>query len=289
MKKLLIIGLGLIGGSIAKAVRRSSDAAILGADLDEATLDAALCEGAIDAIWQPGEETDADLVLLALRPGAAIDCLRESAACFRPGAVVSDVCGVKAAVVAACEPICRAHGLHYLGGHPMAGRECSGYANAVATLFENRSYILTPTPQTDPAALAAMRDFARLLGCVRVTETTPAHHDEMIAFTSQLPHVLAGAYIKAPAGRSHAGYSAGSFHDVSRVARVDEQLWSELFLLNRENLLAELHGLIERLQAYEAALSAADRQALTEILREARLCKERDLVQNGAEQPHPFG
>lgn len=288
MEKILIVGLGLIGGSIAKALKARTDATVLGADRDMAVLKAAKAVSAIDGVWDT-KATDAGLVIVALSPHATIQFVADYADSFAKGTIVSDVCGVKSSVVAACEAVCNEKGLFFIGGHPMAGRECSGFANAVATLFEGRSYILTPTSNTSKEALSRMRKFALELGCATVTETTPEHHDKMIAYTSQLPHILAGAYIKSPTSEHHAGYSAGSFHDVSRVARVDEHLWSELFLENRGPLLQELNGLIARLEEYADALLAADSAALTEILRQARECKERDLMQNGREKPHPFG
>ncbi len=280
-----VAGLGLIGGSLALAAQRAPGWQAVGIDRDPAVLQAAAAAGLTQTALPAGEETDAaspaarllaeaDLVILALPPQAVPSFLEAHAPYLRPGTVVSDVCGVKRRIVQVCEPICAAKGLRFIGGHPMAGKEHSGFGQADAELFKGASYILTPTSETDPAALQMMRDFAAALGCGRVTVASPEHHDRMIAFTSQLPHVLAGAYMQSPVSGQHQGYSAGSYRDVSRVATVDETLWSRLFLLNKDCLLEEIEGLSARLAEYRAALLAEDRESLEEILRRGRLRKE---------------
>lgn len=285
--KIAIIGLGLIGGSLAKAFRHYTDHYIIGCDRDKPTLSAALASGAVHEVSETVPA--AELYFLALPPSAAVEYLTDHAGEMQTGAIVTDVCGVKAVITGRCEQLCNAHGLRFVGGHPMAGREVSGFSNAVHDLFVNRSYIITSTPHTDPKAAETLRQLVLSIGIDRITSTTPEHHDRMIAFTSQLPHVMAGAYMKSPASREHNGYSAGSYHDVSRVSSVDEHLWSELFIDNRENLAAELRILIENLQRYLTAVEAGDRDALFELVRESRLLKENDLKKNGNEKPHQFG
>lgn len=285
--RIAIIGLGLIGGSLARAFRHYTDHIVIGCDIDPATVSAALDEGAIHEGCD--EVPAADLYVLAMAPGTAVNYLERQAALFSPGAIVTDVCGVKSAVTRRFEAVCAANGLCFVGGHPMAGREVSGFQNSVADLFVNRSYIITATDTTDPTAVALLRELVLSIGISHVTVTTPENHDRMIAFTSQLPHVLAGAYMKSPTSREHNGYSAGSYHDVSRVSSVDEHLWSELFLENRTYLAAELKGLIANLEQYLTAVEAGDRDELFRLIRESRLLKENDRKQNGAEQPHKFG
>ena len=218
--------------------------------------------------------SQADLVVLALPPGACGPVLREILDVLRPGSVVTDVCGVKSAVMDACLPLCREHCLLFVGGHPMAGRERGGWQNATHNLFRGASYIFTPPEGTPEYAMDTLRALAGALGCASVTITTPTHHDRQIAFTSQLPHVLAGAYVQSPVCPGHKGYSAGSYRDVSRVAAVDEILWSELFALNQVPLIEELDGLIARLETARAAIASGDRDEIAAVIRRGRLVKE---------------
>lgn len=281
-KQITIVGLGLIGGSLALALRRAGGCELTGIDADPAVVQAALARGAIHRAGGPQPPADTGLLILALPPDAAIGYVRRYAGALSPGAVVTDVCGVKRAVTEACLPVCREHRLHFLGGHPMAGKEKSGFANADADLFTGASYIVTPAPDTPEQALEPVRWLAQAIGCARLTVTTPEEHDRMIAFTSQLPHVLAGAYVKSPRCPFHAGFSAGSYRDVSRVAAVDERLWSRLFLLNRDNLCGEIDGLIANLAACRDALLAGDEAQLREVLREGREAKEQEAVREAA-------
>ncbi len=273
---IVIVGLGLIGGSMALALRRTGIHRLLGIDRDPAVLAAALERGAVDEAGGPELLEQADLLILALAPQACEDFLREYADRLQPGTVVTDVCGVKRSVSAALAPLCEARGLLFVGGHPMAGKEKSGFANADPELFQGASYLLTPTEATDPRALEQLKALAKELGCARLTVTTPERHDRMIAFTSQLPHVLAGAYVKSPCCPYHAGFSAGSYRDVSRVAAVDEALWSELFLRNADDLCTEIDTLIENLTACRDAVAAGDRVRLTAVLRRGREIKENE-------------
>lgn len=273
-KTIAIVGLGLIGGSMALALRRRTDHHIIGIARNPAVCEAALRQDAIHEVGQPRDLERADVVLLALPPEPTRQYLRDNASHITAGTVVSDVCGVKQAIVAVCEELCAARSAHFVGGHPMAGKEHSGFGNADADLFVGASYILTPTDNTDATALACMQELARQMGCARLTVTTPQQHDRIIAFTSQLPHVLAGAYVTSPTCPLYRGFSAGSYRDVSRVATVDENLWSRLFLLNGEALCGEIDGLIDRLQQYRDAIAADDEERLKQILTEGRLRKE---------------
>lgn len=269
-----IIGLGLIGGSMAKALSRHGGYRVFGSDLDPAAVAWMQETGAIKGVADTAAMSQADLVVLALPPGACGPVLREILDVLRPGSVVTDVCGVKSAVMDACLPLCREHCLLFVGGHPMAGRERGGWQNATHNLFRGASYIFTPPEGTPEYAMDTLRALAAALGCASVTITTPAHHDRQIAFTSQLPHVLAGAYVQSPVCPGHKGYSAGSYRDVSRVAAVDEILWSELFALNQVPLIEELDGLIARLETARAAIASGDRDEIAAVIRRGRLVKE---------------
>lgn len=274
VRTVVIAGLGLIGGSLAKAFRACTDCRVTGIDRDPQVLRAAAECGAVAGEAGAGDLKAADLLILCLYPRAEISFFREHAPRLRPGCLVTDTCGVKAAVCPALSETAAAHGLVFIGGHPMAGREKGGFQNSGADLFSGASLILTPcgAPQSAVDTLAGL---AKKLGFARTVETTPEEHDRRIAFTSQLPHALACAYVKSPQCPKHAGFSAGSYRDVSRVAAVGEALWAELFLANRPALTAELDAMIGNLQALRDAVARGEEAKLRALLREGRLVKER--------------
>lgn len=264
-----IVGLGLMGGSLAYALKEQPGNTVVGVDCDENVLAAALAAGAVDKTGT-GFLPEVGLLILALSPESVAAFLEKQASALRPGTVVTDVCGVKRRIMERCVPLCREHGLHFVGGHPMAGKEKSGFKNADANLFRGASYIFTPPDDTPEPVMNLLKETAYSVGCTRVTVTTPEEHDRMIAFTSQLPHVLAGAYVKSPCCPNHKGFSAGSYRDVSRVATVDEKLWAQLFLLNSDNICSEIDTLIKNLSACRDAVAAGDKELLEAVLREGR-------------------
>lgn len=289
MKKVAIIGLGLMGGSIAKALKLSGKYKIMGFDISEDTIALANSQNLIDTWWDGVSEIDSDVTILALSPTLAKRFINDKISLLKKGSILTDICGVKQDIVDFAEEKAKEYGINFVGGHPMAGRAVNGFENSVDSLFASRSYIFTKTRNTQPEALEVLSQMAYDLGCSDVTVTTPDKHDKLIAFTSQLPHILAGTYVKSPASDEHKGFSAGSYHDVSRVASVDENLWSELFLLNKENLLCEIEIFLKNLTAYKDAISNNDRQGVMEIIKEGRILKERDIKKNGKEKPHKFG
>ena len=251
-----IRGRGLIGGSFEKAFRAAGDEVL---DLKGAgAADVARCA----------------LVIVCLPPLLVAPWIREHAGEFGAGAVVTDAAGVKAVVTAALDGVDTGRGWTYVGGHPMAGREKSGYANSLADLFRGASMILTPHANTPDSALRTLKDAFGRIGFARFVETTPAEHDAMIAYTSQLAHVVSSAYVRDELAPRHLGYSAGSFQDMTRVATVDPDVWTDLFLSNREALEAVLGRLIARLGEYREAIADADSRRLRELLAEGRAAKE---------------
>lgn len=274
---VLIIGLGLIGGSIAKALKKHSDWTVSAYNKTTATAEEALKVGAIDSIWYGDTDISADIIVICLPPKACVSFLKEHAGQFDKGSVVTDVCGIKQWIVAECGMICCDNGLCFVGGHPMAGKERSGFRNSDENLFNRASYILTPVEDTDEKALDTAKHYAEMLKCAKITVTDPKTHDRMIAFTSQLPHVIAGAYVKSPSCLDRKGFSAGSFKDVSRVATVDENLWTELFLENRDMLLPEIDCMIANLEDYRKAIENNDAAALSDIIKKGRIIKENDI------------
>lgn len=268
--EIAIVGLGLIGGSIAKAIKKYTTHTVLGFDTDEQVLYKARLLDAIDAELTDERLSICDWLIVATRPGDAVRYVEEHAALLKPGATVMDVCGVKREV---CQPLWRAaeaHGFTFIGGHPMAGREVSGFTNASADLFKDASMILTPGKGADMALLERLKKFWCALGFAGVTVTTPENHDRVIAYTSQLAHIASSAYVKSPTALDHIGFSAGSYKDLTRVARLDPDMWTELFIQNREPLLGELDGLIGRLAEYRDALAARDAGRMRALLAEGR-------------------
>ena len=269
-----VIGLGLIGGSMAKALSAYTEHKVFGADRDAAVLEKALSDGAVSGVLNDAQCTACDVILVALYPGAAIRAVQERVHCIRKGALVVDCCGTKGGVCAALEPLARENGFCFIGGHPMAGREKFGYDASNAELFRGASMILTPSEDVSAEQLQRAQAFFYELGFGRMCICSPAEHDRMIAYTSQLAHVVSSAYVQSPASLSHVGFSAGSFQDMTRVARLYEPMWTELFLNNAEPLVMEIDGLVERLQAFSDAIRSGDRETLFEMLRRGRERKE---------------
>ena len=277
--QIAIIGLGLIGGSLARTIKLHTEHRVLGCDLNPQTIQQAFLMGAIDEELTDAALRDCDLVLVSLYPGAIIEWVKAHAADFKPGCLVIDCGGVKQVICEALTPLARASQWHFLGGHPMAGREHSGFRYARDDLFDNASMILCTDGQDDPELLQSARDFFMDLGFRRVQFTTPRVHDEMIAYTSQLAHIVSSAYVKCPLADKHRGFSAGSFADMTRVAKLNETMWTELFFDNREALLPFVDDLVERVTQYRDALRDNDRDAMQMLLREGREIKER-LTEN---------
>jgi len=272
---IAVIGLGLIGGSMAKTIKKlMPQHNVIGTDTDPQVMFKARLLEAIDADLTPERLAICDLVRVATWPKAAVRYIQENADFIRKGATVIDLCGVKRAV---CEPLfalAQEKGFLFVGGHPMAGIEYSGFDHATAALFQKASMILTPPPGTEITTLAELKHFFRELGFAQVVMTTPEDHDRVIGYTSQLAHVVSSAYVKSPEAMEHHGFSAGSFRDMTRVARLNPEMWTELFLLNRDPLLNELDALIEHLREYRQALADQDDKRLCSLLSDGAKRKE---------------
>ena len=265
-----IVGLGLIGGSMAKSIKNRTSHTVWGIDLNAETMTMARMCGAIDAPLTEENLPQCDLVLVAIRPGAAVEWVRQHAAGISKSAILVDLCGVKRTVVEAIAPIAEAHGFAYIGGHPMAGKERGGFTAASDDLYVGASMILTPDKRTDMQLLETLKAFFLDIGFAGLTFSDPAEHDRIIAFTSQLAHITSSAYVKSPEAQKRRGFSAGSFQDMTRVARLDEDMWTELFLDDADYLTTELEVLIGHLTEYLDALRAGDAESLRKLLREGR-------------------
>ena len=269
-----IVGLGLIGGSMAKSIKARTAHTVFGCDLDQETMMMARMCGAIDAPLTAENLKDCDLVLVAIRPAAAVKWVKEHAEGIRRDAILVDLCGVKRAVVRELAPVAEQYGFAYIGGHPMAGREREGFTAATDSLYVGASMILTPDKRTDMQLLETLKVFFLDIGFASLTFSDPEEHDRIIAFTSQLAHVVSNAYIKSPTAGAHRGFSAGSYKDLTRVAWLNAPMWAELFLENRDCLLRELGWLMESLREYRAALEKNDLPELTRLLEEGKKRKE---------------
>ncbi|MFH1512509.1 MAG: prephenate dehydrogenase [Bacillota bacterium] len=269
-----IAGLGLIGGSLAKAYKRAQIKAVYGYDRNDAIQGIAKLDGAIDGELNRETIVLCDVILIAIYPGDAIAYLESIAPYIPKTSIVFDCCGVKRAVCQQCFAIADTHGFTFVGGHPMAGKHTSGYKSSSADLFDGASMILVPKTHDDIRLFDKMEKALRPVGFGRLTVTTPETHDKMIAFTSQLAHIVSNAYIKSPTAREHDGFSAGSYRDLTRVAWLDPNMWMELFLLNRDMLVNELDILIGSLSKYKKALVDNDKAALYDLLSEGVKIKE---------------
>ena len=268
-----IVGLGLIGGSFAKAYHAAGHT-VLAFDIDRSTYDFAVLSGTVNGPLTDENLSTCDLILIAVIPSAAVDYLKQHAAHIGPKPVVIDCCGTKRVVCAACFPLAKEHGFTYLGGHPMAGTHNSGFKYATPTMFHNAPMVLVPENHNDIQLLSRVKDLLAPAGFSRFSITTAEQHDEMIAFTSQLAHVVSNAYIKSPTAGLHKGFSAGSYKDMTRVAWLAPHMWAELFLENKEYLMAELNTLIDNLRQYQDAMERDDLPGLVQLLDEGRRRKE---------------
>ena len=228
------VGLGLIGGSMCKAIKKHTNHTVYGIDTNKETIAMALSQNAID------RETDdlslADLTIVSLYPTDAIDYITSNAHRFKKGSIVIDTCGIKKAVTDSVTPILAERDVTFIGAHPMAGREFSGFEYSLDNLFDEASFIITPTAAVPQANLNLLEDFAYSIHFKKVVFASPEEHDQIIAFTSQLAHVVSNAYIKSPTHQKQLGFSAGSFQDLTRVAKLNEVMWTPLFMLNKEPL-----------------------------------------------------
>ena len=271
---IAVIGLGLIGGSMAKCIKRCTRHTVLGFDASQSAVLKAELVGAIDRRLEEKDLAQCDVVIVALYPRDCVEYICGHAALFREGALVVDCAGVKRFVCDALFPAFAGAKFTFMGGHPMAGREFSGFDYAKDDLFENASMILVPAPGTNVETVQFAKDFFLSLGFGRVRFSSPAEHDEMIALTSQLAHIVSSAYVKSPLAARHKGFSAGSFLDMTRVARLNEDMWTELFFDNADMLSQELGGIIERLEGYKLALDTRATVTMKQLLREGREAKE---------------
>lgn len=273
--KIAIVGLGLIGGSIAKAVKYNTEHTVYGCDIDRGVLLKAKLLGAVDDELTDEILPQCDMLILGLYPEDTVKYVTLHADKIKKGAIVMDSCGVKRVV---CEPLWKVaedNGFTFIGAHPMAGLHFSGFEYSEVNMFSQSSMILIPPRDVDIRDLEKVKLLFLKLGFTNIQMSTPEEHDKIISYTSQLAHVVSNAYVKSPEAEVHQGFSAGSYKDLTRVAKLNETMWTELFLENKDNLVSEVDGIIANLQKYSKALKDNDAAELKTLLKEGRERKEK--------------
>ena len=268
-----ILGLGLIGGSLSRAYAKAGHT-VYALDSDEAILSFSQLAGVVNGVLNSDTIPSCDLLLLAIFAEGSVDWLERNAALISPSALVMDCCGIKETICKHCFPIAEKYGFTFIGGHPMAGSHNSGFKYSRSNLFQGAPMVLVPPRFDDPELLQWAQDALEPCKFGSFSITTAEDHDKMIAFTSQMPHILSNAFIKSPTARQHQGFSAGSYKDLTRVAWLNPYMWAELFMSNKENVLFELDTYMNALSKYRDAIAQDDASTLIALLDEGRKCKE---------------
>ncbi len=268
-----VVGLGLIGGSMAKAYSAAGHR-VFGWDISDTVTGFAELSGVLDGEITEDRLQECDIVFVAVYPEAAADYIDRNGRLFSHSSVVMDLCGTKELVCRAGFAAANRDGFLFVGGHPMAGTHNSGYKYSTPDMFRGAPMVIVPPVYDDIALLDRIKHLLEPAGFGSISVTDAASHDRMIAFTSQLAHVVSSAYIKSPTATSHRGFSAGSYRDLTRVAWLNPDMWTELFLENRDNLIFELDTVIGHLREYRDAISDCDRERLRALLDDGRRRKE---------------
>ena len=271
--KVGILGLGLIGGSLARAYALEGHT-VYAIQRNESMLSFAMLAGAVHGRLNEETIPQCDLILLAIYPDGSASWLEKNAHLVSPAALVIDCCGIKEEICGRCFPLAKQYGFTFVGGHPMAGSQFSGFKYSRAGLFKGAPMVLVPPVFDDMQLLDRVKQALKPCNFGFFSVTTAREHDRMIAFTSQMPHILSNAFIKSPTALHHKGFSAGSYKDLTRVAWLNPQMWAELFMENKENVLFELNYYINSLIAYQEAIEADDMDRLIFLLEEGKQRKE---------------
>ena len=268
-----IVGLGLIGGSFAKAYAQAGHK-VYAYDIDKSILAFAGVSGVLAGELTHDNAGECDVVLVCVYPHAAVEFMEDFGPYFGSKPVVIDCCGTKVTVMKDATKVAEKYGFTYVGGHPMAGTQFSGFKYARAKLFNGAPMVIVPPDFSDIVLLSHIKDLLEPAGFGSFSVTTAERHDSLIAFTSQLAHVVSNAYVKSPTAQDHKGFSAGSYRDMTRVAWLNPNMWAELFLDNKDNLLSELDIIISNLTEYREAIADEDRERLVKLLEDGKRLKE---------------
>ena len=268
-----VVGLGLIGGSLVKSYKRAGHK-VFGFDIDKTILEFALLSNDIEKVLDKDTLCECDLILIALYPQASVDYLKENAKYFSKQSLVIDCCGTKRDICLVGQQMAKEFGFTFAGGHPMAGTHNSGYKFSTPEMFVGAPMVVVPSRFDDIELIDYIQKMLKPAGFGRIVITTADEHDKMIAFTSQMAHIVSNAFIKSPTALEHNGVSAGSYKDLTRVAWLNPKMWTELFFENRDYLIDELDVFINNLIDYKLSLQQNDKQKMTELLEEGRQRKQ---------------
>lgn len=274
--KILVVGLGLIGGSLCKALKKYTYHTVAGCDINRDIENAALRDVALDEVFD-GNYEGYDLIVISLFPEGTERFFAENASKIGKKTLITDVCGIKGDFSQRMKKIAERNGLRYVGIHPMAGKEFGGYYNSTADLFVKANFIIAPFVDSQQSDIDLLNGLAKELGAGKIVITSPENHDKMIAYTSQLAHIVSSAYVKSPELGLECGFSGGSFQDMTRIATMNEKMWTDLFMQNREHLQYELDTLIDNLKKYSEALKNGDADGMRALIAEGRELKEENL------------
>lgn len=278
MKNILIVGLGLIGGSLCKAIKEKTDYTVYGSTRSRETIEKAIDCKAIDKEGVPENFRECDIVFVCLHPTVTNNWIKQNISLFKKGAVICDANGIKSSAVDELTKLCHENGFEYVSTHPMAGKQFSGFDYSEAKIFYGANFIGILANGTDMSALNEVVSLAKQIGFGKIIVTSPEEHDRIIAYTSQLAHIVSNAYVKSPTIEKETGFSGGSFQDMTRIAPLNEDMWTDLFMQNRENLVFEIDTLIKHLSEYRNAVSENNPEKLRSLLRDGRICKEKNLA-----------
>lgn len=265
---------------MARSIKKHTIATVYGYDLDPEAMALATDAGAIDAPLTRETLQECDILLIAIAPRSLVKWVEDHADAIPTTTILVDLCGVKRYIYKHIAPLARENGFLYVGGHPMAGKEVSGFANSDRELYRDASMILCPDESADEESIDTLKAFFLSLGFGEIVFSTPEEHDRIIAYTSQLAHAASSAYIKSPTSRQRMGFTAGSYKDMTRVARLDPEMWTQLFMVNRDHMIDELQELVDNLTGYLDALKADDPAQLKKLLEEGRDLKVTEPIEN---------
>ena len=272
VKTVGVVGLGLIGASFARAYKEAGWK-VLGFDKDSSVTLMGKLGGFVDDELKPELLEKCDLVLICVYPQATIDYVKTNADKFKKGGLVMDSGGIKRVVCDACFKIAAKNDFVFVGAHPMAGTKYSGLKHSKSTMFKGAPLVIVPPVFDDMKLIDRVKEAMEPAGFGSFCLSHADKHDEMIAFTSQMAHVVSNAYVKSPTAEGHQGFSAGSYKDLTRVAWLNSQMWAELFMENKDNLVKEIDSMIAELGKYKAAMQAGDQEKLQELLEEGSVRK----------------
>lgn len=270
---ITVVGLGLIGGSFCKAISDKTDNTCYGIDTDDKVINEARKLGCISK--NSADLAMSDLTIVSLYPEGTVNFINDNADKFKTNSTVIDTCGIKKYITENVYETLKSRGITFIGAHPMAGKEFSGFKYSEATLFEGASLILTPKQDVKEEKTSEIKKLGEILGFSKIVVTTDEEHDRIISYTSQLAHIVSSAYIKSPTQQEQSGFSAGSFKDLTRVAKLNEDMWTSLFMFNKENLIYEISEIIKNLNDYKSALVDNDNDLLKKLLKDGRILKEK--------------